>query len=192
MTRTQTKTRAPDKRVQSTFDRLVAALRELMTQAPYERISVAEICSRANVSRSSYYAHFTGKQALFDKSLEYLACELVADEDPNRSIDLVGKFSFLPGFLQHAREHQAIYLENRFGATRQVIHRNIVMLLSGLARNELSSSARGARTSELTLTFLIGGAYAVIESWLEQGCREPVEQKLEQLDALISDSLVLG
>ena len=188
----QTSRRALDKRVQSTHQRLVRSLRALMTQTPYENISVAQICTVANVSRSSFYAHFEGKQALLELSLEHLSQELREASASARSIDTGARFEFLPGFLQHVQEHQAIYLENRYSNTAQSIEKNMRMLLQGLIQRELNASQTNSGVDATTVLFAIGGTYAVIEQWLEQKCREPFDQKLAELDRLLSNGLALN
>ena len=53
-----------DRRSQRTRQLLIEALAELMREKRYSAISVQEITDRANVGRSTFYAHFTDKDDL--------------------------------------------------------------------------------------------------------------------------------
>ena len=50
-----------DKRQEKTRQALYQALRDSLTEEPYEKISVSELLKRSGVSRSAFYAHFKGK-----------------------------------------------------------------------------------------------------------------------------------
>ena len=50
-----------DVRVQRTFNQLMAALMELMTEKGFENLSVSEICDKAGVHRATFYKHFEDK-----------------------------------------------------------------------------------------------------------------------------------
>jgi AcrR family transcriptional regulator len=68
--------RAPDRRQQRTRAALLAAFRDLMFAERYDRIDVAAVCTRANVGRSTFYAHFAGKDALLAASMQPLLGKL--------------------------------------------------------------------------------------------------------------------
>lgn len=50
-----------DVRVQRTFNQLMSALMELMTEKGFENLSVSEICDKAGVHRATFYKHFEDK-----------------------------------------------------------------------------------------------------------------------------------
>ena len=53
-----------DRRVAGTRAALHDALLKLVVEKAYEAITVEDICRRADVGRSSFYAHYTGKDDL--------------------------------------------------------------------------------------------------------------------------------
>ena len=53
-----------DRRVRRTVERLRTALFELIAIKNYDRITVQDILDRADVGRSTFYAHFPSKDAL--------------------------------------------------------------------------------------------------------------------------------
>jgi AcrR family transcriptional regulator len=61
-----------DRRVQKTRKSLQDALIELVAKQGYETVSIREILERANVGRSTFYAHFQDKDQLLHSILERL------------------------------------------------------------------------------------------------------------------------
>src|SRR5690606_18821708 len=53
-----------DRRVDKTNKALRKAISELIEEKPYEDITVTELVERANIARSSFYAHFRDKDDL--------------------------------------------------------------------------------------------------------------------------------
>ena len=61
-----------DRRVQKTRKLLQDALIELVSEKSYESVSIREILERANVGRSTFYAHFQDKDQLLHSILDRL------------------------------------------------------------------------------------------------------------------------
>lgn len=77
-----------DLRQKKTRRLLVEALAQLLTERPFQELSVVDICRRAMVHRTTFYAHFNDKQELLHYLLEGLEQECVATclpQDPDRS-----------------------------------------------------------------------------------------------------------
>ncbi len=62
----------PDRRVQKTRKLLQDALIELVAGKGYESVSIREILDKANVGRSTFYAHFQDKDQLLHSILDRL------------------------------------------------------------------------------------------------------------------------
>ena len=54
----------PDRRIGKTRKALKEALTDLILERGYEAVTVQEVISRADVGRSTFYAHFVDKDAL--------------------------------------------------------------------------------------------------------------------------------
>ncbi|MEU4313779.1 TetR/AcrR family transcriptional regulator [Nocardia sp. NPDC024068] len=67
----------PDRRVRRTRDALHAALIGLMMERAYDRITVSDVIERANIGRSTFYAHYRDKDELLVVSCtEFLRAEI--------------------------------------------------------------------------------------------------------------------
>ena len=62
-----------DRRVTRSRTALFDALLSLMLEEDYQSISIEDILTRADIGRSTFYAHFISKDDLLEKSLERLA-----------------------------------------------------------------------------------------------------------------------
>ena len=62
----------PDRRVQKTRKLLQEALIELVAEKGYETVTIQEILDKANVGRSTFYAHFQDKDQLLHSILDRL------------------------------------------------------------------------------------------------------------------------
>lgn len=92
-----------DRRINRTRTTLFHALFELMNEKRYEDITVQDIIDRANVGRSTFYAHFQDKEDLAMSNLVNILDSLTtamgnSDSDAQ---------NFLPGpeLFEHIREH---------------------------------------------------------------------------------------
>lgn len=79
-----------DRRVARTRQALLKAFVALMFERNYRTISVADIAQRADVGRSTFYEHFTGKDEVLLKSMEWMFATLadcVLPETPRPALD---------------------------------------------------------------------------------------------------------
>ena len=67
-----TETPREDLRQRRSKQHMSEALLGLMAERPYREISVVDICERAMVHRTTFYAHFEDKNALFRYVLQEL------------------------------------------------------------------------------------------------------------------------
>jgi len=96
-----------DRRVRRTRDRLGDVLIELLLEKPFDEITVQEVLDRAEVSRSTFYAHYRDKNDLFlsdvDQFLEAMASLLI------RSRDNSARLAPLAEFFDHISESRKLY-----------------------------------------------------------------------------------
>src|SRR2546430_13862143 len=59
-----------DRRIRRTRDRLGDALLELVKEKGFDAVTVQEVLDRAQVGRSTFYAHYRDKDDLFFSDLE--------------------------------------------------------------------------------------------------------------------------
>jgi AcrR family transcriptional regulator len=98
--------KSPDQRVQRTRKLLQEALFALILEKGYETVTVQDIIDRANVGRSTFYAHFLGKQQLFLSRFDEVRAFLTQQQVLASGVRYV---SFSLGMFEHAQSHLHLY-----------------------------------------------------------------------------------
>jgi AcrR family transcriptional regulator len=95
----------PDRRVRRTQEALREALVSLILDKGYEATTVQDIVDRADVGRSTFYAHFADKEELLLRGLE----ELHATLDPADGTRYPSLFASCGPLYAHAGEQRRLY-----------------------------------------------------------------------------------
>lgn len=59
-----------DRRITKTKKNLKKTLIQMLEEIPFEQISITELCRRADISRITFYSHYSDKYALVDEIFE--------------------------------------------------------------------------------------------------------------------------
>lgn len=179
-----------DLRQRKTRRLLVEALAQLLTERPFQELSVVDICQRAMVHRTTFYAHFNDKQELLRYLLEGLEQECVATclpQDPER-----GPREYLLTAAQNVfrffGEHRALYrayLES--GADTQA--HTVEECAAGELCRLLSEPRFRAVTPEVdpqvAARFYTGAMLSLIRWWLSSDDPLPAGHLLANLERFI-------
>lgn len=79
-----------DRRVERTRKAVLDAFFDLVQEARYDDITVADIVARSGVSRSAFYAHFAGKDALLAASIAGPFSILASSLTTENTVRLIG------------------------------------------------------------------------------------------------------
>jgi AcrR family transcriptional regulator len=124
-----------DRRRQRTRDALLAAFRDLVLQRHFDEIGVADVAARAQVSRSTLYQHFAGKDGLLAASMAVPFARLAATlGEAENSRELLA-------LLHHFWSNRTLARVLFFGAVRR---KTVAVLVDQIERN-LQSSGYGRR-----------------------------------------------
>lgn len=126
-----------DVRIQRTRDRLGDALIELVREKPFDAITVQQVLERAEVGRSTFYAHFSGKEDLLwsdvDEFLAHMARTLERERDPSPRLAPVrelfehvsGQDELWAAFVRAGKLHE--FLDLAQGHFARAIERRLAM-----------------------------------------------------------------
>ena len=163
-----------DARVRRTRDALGDALVALMQEKPFDTITVQDVLDRANVSRSTFYTHYSDKDDLLmsdaEEFFEALSMALSAHGDKSDRVFPVQEFfthlSDVQPFFK-ALVKSGKYQEN-MELARGHFARGIERRLSELPR------ARSIPPNQLpAIAFTHAGALlSLLTWWLDRGMRE--------------------
>lgn len=163
-----------DRRVRRTRRLLTEAFIALVLETGYERITVQDILDRADIGRSTFYAHFRDKQALLEACFDDMrdqfqtALETMKPEVPS---DPAGPASVL---FAHAYQHRNVYeaLCGKQGGT--VVHRYLHRLIGDLLREHLRphlAAADSGLPADMVAEYYTSATLGLLIWWIDQGFR---------------------
>lgn len=186
--------RSIDRRVARTRGALHQALLSLILEKGYEAISVEDICERANIGRSTFYAHFTSKDDLKRSGLGHLRRELL---EQHRSAsasmpDGARLLGFSLPMFEHARDHAHLYRALVGSKGGAIALETIRETLCDFVRGELATTAVKDGTSaprELVVQHIVGAYMAVLTWWLDGGAKLLPQRVDEFFQQLMSEGI---
>jgi AcrR family transcriptional regulator len=173
--------RKVDRRVQRTRQLLHDALIALILEKGYDKITVQDIIDRANVGRSTFYAHYLDKQDLLESGLARLREELgrnLAGDDATESAE----WMLLPSLalFRHTGQHHDLFRAMIGGTGIDLVIKTIDEALTGHAQALLDQLvARRGQPSvppRVIVTYVVGALLALLTWWLDNDMPYPPEQ----------------
>lgn len=178
-----------DRRVLRTQAALHEAMISLMLEKGYEAITIKDIVDRANLGRSTFYAHYTGKDHLFRSGFEGLRGHLAAqqrDAQANRTRPGKGAFGFSLAMFEHAHANRNLYLAlvgDRGGALFMHWTRRMI---ADLVREDFNAVGDRADSDSLqreaVVQYAAGAFVALLTWWLDRN----VDLSPAQMDAIFT------
>jgi len=183
-----------DRRVARTRGLLHQALLALILEKGYEAISVEDICDRANVGRSTFYAHFTSKDDLKRSGLEHLRHELLErHRSAAASLPAAARpLGFSLPMFEHARDHLHLYRALVGSKGGAIALDTIRQTLCDFVRKELAQAGTKDATGiprELMVQHIVGAYMAVLAWWLDGGARLPPERMDQVFRGLMREGI---
>jgi len=193
--------RRPDRRVRKTRRALGDAMFDLLTKKRYEAITVQDVIDRADVSRSTFYAHFVDKDELFLDAFRDLRRESAQPRPADNpraepfgwslgvfrwSLDLFGEFSCDGEIYRSTVGSQGCLL------AIEEMEREIADLI----RQDLARLAgiQPARVPDIVVGFVVRAFMCILTWWLDEpetGSPAEVDQMFRVL-ALPGAAAALG
>ena len=159
-----------DRRVQRTRSQLQNAMIALIGERPYDAITIQEIADRANVGRTTFYAHFTSKDELFLSCHEMMLggfpyphtrAQMLAPDPPQGTA----------AAYRHLWEARALFDPVIQGRDILIILRQIRDGSARQIKASLAAAFPGIATNlplDVLANYLAGAKIALVQWWLEQ------------------------
>ncbi len=175
-----------NKRAQGTDEAIIRAAFEsmLLGGKQISKITVREICQRADINRSTFYAHYTDVYDLFEKVEQQMAEMYSERMMDNVSEGFSGMLRSVFEFILEYKEFYQIY----FSEINRVSHLMEVMMgpfsgrVSEITSRDMGFGVEGEASYHFR--FFTAGMSAVIAYWLERNC---IESPAELVDVVIRE-----
>lgn len=185
-----------DRRVQRTRQILHEALLALIIEKGYDEITVQDLIDRANVGRSTFYAHFYDKEDLLLSGLEKLreSFQLRLQQRLSGTANLKERTRELSLMLfQHTGNHRQLYkaLVGKRGSDQvfKKIHGFFTSLIEEELKSRLPDSSVEELPSEVVICFLASSLQGLVTWWLHHDSPYTPEQMSEMYYRLALRSL---
>jgi AcrR family transcriptional regulator len=180
-----------DRRSQRTRQLLHTALIELMLERRYDEITVQDIIDRANVGRSTFYAHYLDKEDLLVSGFTQVLDALRQHVEQHKHSDWRAP-SGLAFFFEHVQTHQQLYkalvrgggIELIYKKGRERLRQNIEQHLVALVPVGQTPAAPLA----LVADYMAGAILTMLRWWLDSG----MPCSPEQMDAIFHQLVLPG
>lgn len=153
---------------------LLQALDELLHKKPFQKISVNELCEKAQISRSAFYANFEDKYQLFSYCLNQkkeLLEQLMESYPPE---------DFLIGILNFIQQEDRFFY-NAFGPSngeeiQDILYHFLEFGFTRILKQKEKTDSILSGPVEMVSAFYIGGITSMILKWIKSNYELPKEE----------------
>lgn len=173
-----------DLRIEKTYKALITAFGELLEERPYEQITVAMLCERAMIRRTTFYKHFADKAEFFVFFADNMRFELmrIGDEGAERMVadggfdEHAAVFHQLADYLlKHEAAMDNIFASSMVGAMTIVVCEKAAEVL----RERYASQVSDPESEDFLVAceFAAGGIIRLLQMWWESEGRSESEDR---------------
>ena len=164
-----------DRRVQRTRQLLSSALMELIVEKGYESVTVQDIIDRANLGRSTFYAHYQDKEDLLLSGIDEVVHSLIWGDETSSKVDQ--KIEESPRILtteiifRHAQEEFQIHKAIFVGRGIEMMIKEIQKHLCSHIEEQINQLLPDGKSPPVALSvisnYLAGALLTLLVWWLE-------------------------
>ena len=151
------------RRIQMTKALIRSALVELMEEKPFERITIKELCERADVNRTTFYLHYSDQRSVFNDVKETVCRQTLAMIG---EADLSDPTVFVERFLNYIkdndRQFRILFMHDEGDSFRFAL----MDAVAGELMQFLPATA-DPQSDAFTLAYIMAGSLSIIIEWMK-------------------------
>ncbi len=163
------------------------ALIYLLEVKDIEYITVKEICNKAGVNRSTFYLHYESINDLLEETLSYINKKFIDcfNENSKEFIEKINSSSleelklierkYLEPYLNFIKENKKIFKASFHNPTRMSVESKYIHLKKYILLPILERFNVPEKEKNYLLAFYVNGIIAIIKEWLDQDCKDSIE-----------------
>jgi AcrR family transcriptional regulator len=172
-------TKGVDRRVRRTRQLLQEALLALILEKGYDAITVQDVIDRADVGRSTFYAHFQDKEDLFLSEFEMLR-SMFEQHMVAASPGTQDPWELTLVMFRHAQDQHRLYkaLAGKQAGSIALTHiqRYLAALLREHLRPAMSRKTKAPVPPDVVAHYLVSSFMGLLTWWLDQNLPYPAEE----------------
>ncbi len=151
---------------------LAAALRELMTELPFEKINVSHICERCQMNRKSFYYHFKDKYDLVNWIFDTEFIALIQSAHPDHTYQ--EHWSFIQRACEYFYQNHDFYRKALQVQGQNSFRDHFREYIRPLMTDRLEHLLGSDQIDEFAINFFADGVICAMERWLlTKDCMPP-------------------
>lgn len=181
----------------STAVKMNEAFLRLLEKKDFSYITVKEICEEAGVNRSTFYLHYETVSDLLEESAQYIIRQFVACM-PHDTVSFLEKLQsrpleelylitpeYLVPYLNYVKEHKRLFQTTIKQASALRMEEAYLALNRHVFAPILTRFHVPEADQKYMMSFYISGLMAVINEWLKNDCRDPIEHVVSIIQTCI-------
>lgn len=189
-----------DRRVRRTKRALQEALRSLILQKGYDRVTVQDVIDRADVGRATFYAHFRDKDDLLKSGFKEMQDSLrdrmaafLRDKEHHSDEGLEVAHALFDHAAGRRGEYRALVGSRGGGAFLKLAHRELTSLVRGHFDQAVSHHRlKPVVPVEVTAYYAVSALLALLTWWLDNDVSETPEQMARMFQHLTKPAIAAG
>lgn len=182
--------KAQDRRVARTERALNDALFALIQTKGYDKVTVQDIIDRADVGRSTFYAHYDTKDDLLLSSMDLLTADI--DRFLQGASSLEGPVLPVRGLFHHVADQHPVFralfgtsgIDLTMRAARDMLAARALLTI----REREAAGHEHPVQAQIRAAFLAGALMAFVGWWLDAGFPLGPDDAADTFDALVASA----
>lgn len=160
----------------------------LLERKDFEYITVKEVCTAAGVNRSTFYLHYENTSDLLREAVALMQKKFLAyfSEENGNFFEKLGTCKteeltlitpdYLTPYLTFVRDHKRLYAAAMRTPANFLAEETYRAMFSHVFDPILTRFSVPKEERGYMMAFYLRGISAVVESWLADGCKDPIER----------------
>lgn len=169
---------------------LAWAILKLMPTNAWEDITISMLCKEAEISRTTFYAHFSSKGELLENLFTWIENTLTNIPTEGRGLDVNGTIGFLSPLLRQMKERRQVIQRQKDNMSGYTLARRFRNMLANMIRIEFERFNHENILDDKQYTLLSGAISALLRRWIDEYYADSEDEMLAILDKHVADFLV--
>ena len=177
-----------DRRIIKTENAFMDALIEALVEKPLQKITVKELCERANMNRGTFYLHYKDVYDLMDKTETHMVNKIfeACDFDNNSRETRIDEYDSILLVFNYIKDHKDLYRTLISSTDNLGFIKKLVEMIHDRVFDELTKSLPNINpdTIRSASMFFVGGSVSMFVDWVVNDCSSPPEETIMASSAI--------